>query len=341
MFDVVAFGEAMIRLSPPHFMRLEQTHTLDVVVGGGELNVAVSCSRLGLRTAWVSRLTDNPLGRMVRNKAREQGVNTDYCLWTKGDRIGLYFMEFGAAPRASSVLYDRASSAIANIRPGEVDWGKVLNGARLFHVSGITPALSRSAAEVTTEALKAAKAAGCQVSYDLNYRSKLWSAEEARRIQTPMMEYVDILISTEEDTKVVFGISAQGTDDKSFTDVKAEGYKTVAKALQERFKFRAVAITLRRTITVWRNGWSAIAYDGKRFYEDVEREVEIVDRIGGGDSFSAGLIYGYLKGDLDYGLKFGNAFSALKHSIPGDLNWVNVDEVEGLMKGSGSLRVQR
>jgi len=341
MFDVVAFGEAMIRLSPPHFMRLEQTHTLDVVVGGGELNVAVSCSRLGLRTAWVSRLTDNPLGRMIRNKAREQGVNTDYCLWTKGDRIGLYFMEFGAAPRASSVLYDRVSSAIANIRPGEVDWGKVLNGAKLFHVSGITPALSRSAGEVTMEALKAAKAAGCQISYDLNYRSKLWSAEEARRIQTPMMEYVDILISTEEDTRVVFGISAQGTDDKSFTDVKAEGYKMVAKTLQERFKFKAVAITLRRTITVWRNGWSAIAYDGKRFYEDIEREVEIVDRIGGGDSFSAGLIYGYLKGDLDYGLRFGNAFSALKHSIPGDLNWVNVDEVEGLMKGSGSLRVQR
>ena len=340
MFDVVTFGEAMVRLSPPQFRRLEQTPTLDVMVGGGELNVAVSCSRLGLETAWVSRLTNNPLGRMIRNKAREHGVNTDKCIWTDGDRVGLNFVELGAAPRASSVLYDRANSAIANIKSGEVDWAGVFSGVKLFHMSGITPALSESASTVTMEALKAAKAAGCQVSYDLNYRSKLWSPEKAGEVQIPMMEYVDLLISNEEDTRVVFGVSAEGTD-KSFEKVEVKGYKEVAKTLLEKFHFKVVAITLRRTISVWHNGWSAIAYDGKNFYDDIEREVEIVDRIGGGDSFSAGLIYGYLKNDLDYGVRFGNAFSALKHSVPGDLNWVTAEEVESLLKGSGGLRVQR
>jgi len=340
MSDVVTFGEAMIRLSPPNFNRLEQTPTLNVNVGGGELNVAVAISRLGLTSAWVSRLTDNPLGRMIRNKAREQGVDTSHVVWTTGDRAGVYFLELGASPRASAVYYDRAGSAISNIQPDEVDWAAAFDGAKLFHVSGITPALSASCAEVTAEALKAAKAAGLKVSYDLNYRSKLWTEDEAQACQEPLMQYVDILISTEEDTKRVFKITAEQTDAEAFTSVSAESYKQVAVQLAEKFGFDVVAITLRENISVWKNRWGAIAYSNGTFYEDEKREVEIVDRVGGGDSFSAGLIYGYLTNDLAFGVRFGNAFSALKHSVPGDLNWIQREEVEKLLGGSG-LRIER
>ena len=188
MFDVVTFGEAMIRLSPPHFERLEQANSLDVRVGGGELNVAVGVSRLGLRSTWVSRLPKNPLGKLMENRARQAGVDTSNLVWSADGRMGLYFLEFGAAPRASSVLYDRANSAISAVKPGEIDWEKVFQGAKWFHTSGITPALSDSAAAVTLEALKAAKRAGATVSYDLNYRGKLWTPDKAQAVQEPMME---------------------------------------------------------------------------------------------------------------------------------------------------------
>jgi 2-dehydro-3-deoxygluconokinase len=342
MLDVVTFGEAMIRLAPPHFLRLEQTASLDVQVGGGELNVAVGVGRLGLKSAWVSRLPKNPLGRLTENRVRQAGVDTSHVVWAEGGRMGLYFVEFGAAPRASSVLYDRAHSAISAIRPGEVEWKRVFEGARWFHTSGITPALSDSAAAVTLEALKAAKQGGLTVSYDLNYRGKLWSAEKAQAVQEPMMEFVDVLITTEEDTSVVFKVRAEGkSDEKGFTQVSAESYKEVAKKLQEKFKFQAVAITLRENPLVWRNTWTAIAYAEGKFYDDVKYELEIVDRLGGGDSFSAGFIYGCLvKGSYDAAVRYGNAFSALKHSTPGDFNWATLAEVESLMKGA-SLRVAR
>jgi 2-dehydro-3-deoxygluconokinase len=342
MLDVVTFGEAMIRLAPPHFLRLEQTASLDVQVGGGELNVAVGVSRLGLKSAWVSRLPKNPLGRLTENRVRQAGVDTSHVVWADGGRMGLYFVEFGAAPRASSVLYDRSHSAISAIQPGEVEWKKVFAGARWFHTSGITPALSDSAAAVTLEALRAAKQAGLTVSYDLNYRGKLWSGEKAQAVQEPMMEFVDVLITTEEDTSVVFKVRAEGkTDEKGFTQVSAESYKEVAKKLQEKFKFKAVAITLRENPLVWRNTWTAIAYAEGKFYDDVKYELEIVDRLGGGDSFSAGFIYGCLvKDSYDVAVRYGNAFSALKHSTPGDFNWATLAEVESLMKGA-SLRVAR
>jgi 2-dehydro-3-deoxygluconokinase len=340
MADVVTFGEAMVRLSPPSFQRLEQTSSLDVQVGGGELNVAVAVSRLGLSAIWISRLPENALGRLIRNKAREQGVDTSHIIWSKEGRAGLYFMEFGASPRASSVLYDRAYSAISQIKPGEINWPAVFAGARWFHVSGITPALSHSAAAVTAEALKSAKAAGLQTSYDLNYRSKLWTDKEAQACQEPMMEYVDMLITTEEDTKVVFKISIAAEDEK-FTKVSAESYKVVAQKLQERFNFKVVAITLRENPSVWKNNWTVIAYSNGRFYSDKTYEVEIVDRVGAGDSFSGGFIYGYLtSGDVETALKIGNAYSAIKHSIPGDLNWATKVEMESVMKGGG-LRVAR
>ena len=295
MSDVVTFGEAMVRLVPPHFERLEQTRSLDVQIGGGELNVAVGTSRLGLKSTWVSRLPKNALGRLLENRVRQTGVDTSHLIWSDDGRVGLYFVEFGAAPRPSSVLYDRAHSAISAIRPGEVDWKKVLAGAKWLHTSGITPALSDSAAAVAREALKAARESGATVSYDLNYRAKLWSPEKAQAVQEPLMEFVDVLITTEEDTGVVFKIEAKGTTEaRGFKEVTAEPFKDVARRLQEKFRFKAVAITLRENPLVWRNTWTAIAYADGKFYDDVKYELEIVDRIGGGDSLSAGCSYGSL-----------------------------------------------
>jgi 2-dehydro-3-deoxygluconokinase len=327
MADIVTFGETMVRLSPPNYRRLEQTNLLDVNIGGAEWNVAVDLSRLGISTAWVSRLTDNALGRMIRNKAREHGVDTSHIVWTKGDRIGIYFVEFGATPRPSSVLYDRAHSSISQVKPGEIIWEKVFQGARWFHTSGITPALSPGAAQVTAEALQAAKKAGCKVSYDLNYRARLWTEEEARKCQEPLMEYVDMLFSTEEDTRKVLGIT--GKD-----------YRKVAQKLADKFKFEVVCITLREDISVLRNRWTAIAYSDGKIYDDRTYDVEIVDRVGAGDSYTAGFIYGYLTGDVAKGVKYGNAYSALKHSMPGDTNWATLTEVENLLKGGG-LRISR
>ncbi len=342
MADVVTFGEAMIRLSPPHFERLEQTVSLDVKVGGGELNVAVGVSRLGLASAWVSRLPQNPLGRLIANRAQQAGVDVSEIVWTQDGRAGLYFVEFGAAPRPSSVLYDRANSAISAIKPGEINWEEVLTGARWFHTSGITPALGDSAAAVTREALQAAREAGVMVSYDLNYRGKLWSPAKAQAVQEPLMEYVDVLVTTEEDTNVVFKIKAEARgEEKGFQEVSAEPYKQVARRLQEKFGFRVVAITLRENPLVWRNTWTAIAHADGEFIDDVKYDLEIVDRIGGGDSFSAGFIYGWLaKRSWAAAVRYGNAFSALKHSTPGDFNWATLAEVEQLLKGA-SLRVAR
>lgn len=327
MADVVTFGETMVRLSPPNYRRLEQTNLLDVNVGGAEWNVAVDLSRLGISTAWVSRLTDNALGRMIRNKAREHGVDTSHIVWTKGDRNGIYFVEFGATPRPSSVLYDRSNTAISQIKTGEANWGEALKGAKWFHTSGITPALSASAAQVTAEALQAAKKAGCKVSYDLNYRARLWTEEEAGKCQKPLMEYVDVLFSTEEDTRKVLGIT--GKD-----------YREVAQKLAETFNFEVVCITLREDVSVLRNRWTAIAYAGGKIYDDRTYDVEIVDRVGAGDSYTAGFVYGYLTGDVEKGVKYGNAYSALKHSIPSDTNWATLGEVENLLKGGG-LRISR
>ena len=327
MADVITFGETMIRLSPPNYRRLEQSNLLEVNVGGSEWNVAVGLSRLGIESAWVSRLPNNALGHMIRNKAREHGVDTSYIVWASGGRVGLYFAEFGASPRPSSVLYDRANSAISQIKSGEINWESIFQGAKWFHTSGITPALSPDAAQVTAEALKTAKKAGCKVSYDLNYRARLWTEEQARDCQEPFMEHVDILFSTEEDTKKVLGITGQD-------------YREVAKKLAEKFNFDAVCITLREDLSVLRNRWTAIAYSAGKIYDDKTYDVEIIDRVGAGDSFTAGFIYGYLTGDVTKGVKYGNAFSALKHSIPGDANWTTLSDVENLIK-SGSLRISR
>lgn len=328
MYDVVTFGEAMVRLSPPHFQRLEQARSLDLNVGGAELNVAAGVTRFGLKSAWVSKLPKNGLGYLIRDRAQEFGVDCSHLVWSDKGRAGLYFVEFGASPRASSVLYDRANSAISLIQPGEVDWAKVFTGTKHFHMSGITPALSASAAETTAEALRAARKAGCTVSYDLNYRKKLWTPAEAKKVQEPLMAEVDILITTEEDTNVVFGI-------------KERDYETVAEKLAQTFRFKIVAITLREDLSVWRNNWTAIAYHEGKIYRDRKYEVEIVDRVGAGDSFTAGFLYGWLKEkDVQKGVQYGNAFAALKHTVPGDFNWTTQEEVEAQLQGAG-LRISR
>ncbi len=325
--ELVTFGEAMVRLSPPSFQRLEQTTSLDVKVGGAELNVAVTAQRLGLQTAYVTRLTENPLGRMVVNKAREHGVDTSHVLWTKDDRVGLYFTEFGASPRPNTVLYDRRDAAIARIAPGMIDWRAVFAEARWFHTSGITPALSASAAAATSEAVKAAKRAGLKVSIDLNYRARLWSQDQARAVMTEIMSDTDVLITTEEDTERVFGIT--GKD-----------YEDVARTLAKRFGLEAVTITLRETPSVWRNTWGAIVYAGGEIHRSPILDLELVDRVGAGDSFAGGFVFGYLKGGPAMGVRYGVAVSALKQTNPGDLCWATLDEVERTLN-DGSLRIVR
>ncbi|HQO33889.1 MAG TPA: sugar kinase [bacterium] len=328
MVDVVTFGEAMIRLSPPDFNRLEQTTTLDVKVGGAEFNVAIGVARLGMSSAFVTRVPANPLGRMIVNKTREHGVDCSHVVWAKEDRAGLYFLEFGASPRPSSVIYDRKDSAISRITKGEVNWDAALAGAKLLHSSGITAALSPTAREAFLESLEKAKQHKVKVSIDLNYRAKLWTEAEAQECMTKAMEYTDILITTEEDTMRVFKI--EGKD-----------YEEVARKLHDRFGFEIVLITLRENMSVWRNNWTAIALHDGKIYKTRTYDVEIVDRVGGGDSCSAGFLYGYLQeGDVQKGVDWGVAFSALKHSVPGDVNWCTPDEVKRLV-GGGGLRIVR
>ncbi len=336
--DLVTFGEAMVRLTPPAFQKLEQARSFDAYVGGGELNVAVTAARLGVASRWVSRLPENALGRMIANRAREQGVDV-HVEWTADDRAGLYFAELGAAPRASSVLYDRASSAISKVTLDSIDWATVFAGARWYHVSGITPALSDDAAKVTAESLAAAKKAGLTVSYDLNYRGKLWSAKKARAVQEPLMEHIDVLITTEEDARVVFGIGVESKDD--YAHVDAESHAEVARALEKRFEVSAVAITLRENPRVLLNTWSAIVAADGEIYSAPRYEVEVVDRIGAGDAFSGGLIVSRLENrGWEDTVRFATATSALKHSIPGDFCLVTRNEVDQLLRGA-SLRVSR
>jgi 2-dehydro-3-deoxygluconokinase len=329
MFDIVAFGEVQLRLATQNFQRLEQATSLDATIGGAELNVMVTMQRLGLKTSYVTRLPKNPLGRMAQNKAREHGVDTSHVIWSDGDRLGVYFLEFGALPRPSSILYDRANSAISKIQPGMVDWDSIFAQAKAFHVTGITPALSDSCLEATGEAMRKAHEKGLLVSFDLNYRAKLWSQEQAKAGLSPLMKYVDVLVTTEEDTARVFQI--EGKD-----------WKEVARKLADTFGCKIVAITLRENVTVWRNNWTAIILADGQIYEDQTYEVEVVDRVGSGDAFAGGFLYGYLTGkDIETSLKYGNAGALLKHSCPGDLAWFTLEEVEKLIAGKGDLRISR
>ena len=337
----VTFGELMLRLAPEGYLRFVQADKFTVTFGGGEANVAVSLANYGIDAAFVSKLPNNDIGQAAVNSLRRFGVDTSKIV-RGGDRIGIYFLEKGASQRPSKVIYDRAASAIALAKREDFDWDKIFEGVNWFHFTGISPALSDSAAEITLDAVKAAKAKGITVSCDLNYRKKLWTKAKAKEVMTSLMPYVDVLIANEEDSADVFGIKADDTD-ISKGALNKEGYKSVAKKLVDAFGFKYVAITLRGSISANDNKWSAMLYDGKNYFFSKEYMIHIVDRVGGGDSFGGGLIYGMLnfKEDSQKVIEFAVGASCLKHSIEGDYNMVSVDEVLKLIEGDGSGRVQR
>ena len=340
MYDVITFGEAMIRLSPPNFKRIEQAESLNMSVGGAEWNAAVDLARLNISSGWVSILPENPFGRFIRNKAREQGVDTSKIVFVKDGRTGIYFVEFGSSPRASKVIYDRASSAINKIKPGDIDWEKVFSGAKWFHTSGVTPALSENCAKVTEKAIKKAKDMGLFVSYDLNYRGKLWTPQEAKKTTEKFIEYVDFCIGNEEDTEKVLGIRVKRSD-KDYKQIERGSYIEVAEEMVRKYNFKYAATSLRESVSVLKNLWSGMLYAEGKAYFPKKYEIEIVDRLGGGDSFSAGLIYSLInEKSYQSAIDFAAAFSALKQTIPTDTNWTTLDEVESFLKEGGS-RIKR
>lgn len=339
----VTFGEIMMRLCPPGFLRFGQAGQFEVIYGGGESNVAMGLAGLGLPARFVTRLPDNDLGRACRDSVRACGVDTRHIIWG-GDRLGIYFLEAGAMQRGSKVIYDRAGSALAEIAPGMVDWRAVFADADWFHWTGITPAISRGAAEACLEGIKAAKEMGLTVSCDLNYRKKLWKwGKTAGEVMTEMVSLCDVAVGNEEDADKVFGIAAAGADVTAGKLDHAK-YEEVAAGLKERFpNLSKVAITLRTSISASHNSWCGMFYQGGKTYFGREYQLShIVDRVGGGDSFCAGLIYGMRTyEDPQTVIEFAVAASCLKHSIIGDSNLVSVAEVEKLMGGDASGRVAR
>lgn len=336
---VVTMGELMLRLAPHGYDRFVQANEFNVTFGGGEANVAVSLANFGIDSVYVTKLPEHEIGQAALNSLRKYGVNTKYIA-RGGARLGLYYLEKGASQRPSKVIYDRAGSSFALSRFEDYDWDKIFDGAAWFHVTGITPALGNDAAFLTECALREAKNRGLRVSCDLNYRKKLWGREEARKVMTRLMSYVDVCISNEEDANDVFGISADKTD-VSAGVLNKTGYEYVAKQLQERFGFDCVAITLRTSMSANDNKWAGMLYDGAVHYSR-EYNMHIVDRVGGGDSFGAGLIYALSNGfEAQSAIEFAVAASCLKHSVEGDYNLVSIDEVSALAGGNANGRVQR
>lgn len=343
MKTIVTFGEIMMRLTPPGYLRITQTPTFEVTFGGAEANVAAALAKFGLPTEFVTRLPQNDLGEACLAYLRRHGVGTRHIL-RGGDRLGIYFLEIGAAQRGSKVVYDRANSAAASIQPGMVDWDCVFADAGWFHTTGITPAVSESAAQAAIEAARKAKEMGLTVSCDINYRKNLWKwGKPAGEVMPELVLLCDVIIGNEEDALDVFGIKAPDTDITA-GKVSADAYRYVCEKLVERFpNLKSVAITLRGSLSATRNRWSGVLWDAGSFYETRTYEIDyIVDRVGGGDAFNGGLIYGMLTGDdRQRALDFAVAASCLKHSIYGDFIDITVAEVEKLMKGDASGRVSR
>lgn len=330
----------MLRLSTPGNTRIVQSDSFDVNYGGGEANVAVSLANYGHDAYYVTKLPKHEVGQAAVNALRRYGVHTDYIV-RGGNRVGIYYLESGSAMRPSKVIYDRADSAIAKANSSDFDFDAIMEGADWFHFSGITPAISDSAAELTLIACKKAKEHGVKVSCDLNYRKKLWSVEKAQSVMTPLMEYVDVCIGNEEDAQYCLGFKPDA--DVEAGNTSADGYYSIFKQMKEKFNFEYIVSTLRESYSASHNGWKALIYDGKEFYESKHYDIEpIVDRVGGGDSFSGGLIHGLLTMDnMKDALEFAVAASALKHTINGDFNLVSKEEVESLAKGNANGRVQR
>jgi len=340
---VVTFGEVMMRLTPPGFLRLVQARFFDVIYAGAELNVAIALANLGMPADFVTRLPKNDLGDACINYIRQFGVGVDKII-RGGDRLGIYFLETGAVQRGNKVVYDRADSALATIKPDMVDWTKVFSDARWFHWTGITPAVSEGAAETCMDAVKRAKEMGLTVSCDLNYRSKLWKwGKTPEEVMSGLVKHVDIAICNEEDAERIFGIKAPGAD-VTKGEVEAESYRFVAERLMERFpNLRSVAITLRGSISASHNTWSGVLHDGKNLYKAPVYDItHIVDRVGAGDAFAGGLIYGLARGENPQKtLNLAVALSCLKHTTYGDSSVIRLEEAERLMKGVVSGRISR
>lgn len=346
MKKVVTFGEIMLRLAPPGFLRFSQTNSFDVIYGGGESNVAVSLANYGVPVQFVTRLPDNDIGQCALMEMRKRGVGTDHIAFG-GNRLGIYFLETGAVSRGSKVVYDRAHSAMAEIEAGMIDWKEVFTDVDWFHWTGITPAISKGAADACLEAVKVASEMGVTISTDLNYRAKLWKyGEPSEPIMTELTSYCDIILGNEEDAEKHFGIKPEGLDvTKHGHDVKAEAFISVCEQMMKKFpRAKKVITTLRGSISASHNTWAGVMYDGKNMYSSTQYQItHIVDRVGGGDSFMGGLIYGLIayESDPQKALDFAVAASCLKHTIKGDANLVTVSEVEKLMSGDASGRVAR
>ena len=343
MKKVVTMGEIMLRLSTPNFERFIQADEFDINYGGGEANVAVSLANFGYDTEFITAVPDNPIGECAVAALRKYNVGTNY-ISRSGERLGIYYLESGSAMRASNVVYDRAHSSISTADSSLFDFEDIFKDADWFHFTGITPAISDSAAKLIEDALIAAKKAGVTISCDLNFRKKLWSSEKARKVMTNLMQYVDVCIGNEEDAEKVLGFKAKATD-VTKGELNLEGYKDVFNQMIDTFGFKYVISSLRQSYSASNNGWSACIMDGKtrEFYHSRTYSITpIVDRVGGGDSFAAGCICGFLdEKDMKEALEFGVASSALKHTIPGDFNFVTRKEVDNLVGGDGSGRVQR
>jgi len=336
----VTFGEMLMRLSPPPGIRLENAQNFDIHFGGAEANVAVSLAQFGLQSSYVTVLPENQIGDNACRVLKSYGVNTQH-IHRKGNKLGVYYLEHGAGPRPSRVIYDRAFSSITGLKPDELDWEAILDQTGWFHWTGITPALGDSVLNTLKEGLKTAKEKGISVSCDLNYRKKLWSEERAKDVMTELMSYVDVLFGNEEDPMRIFGI-LPGKSDVDAAHLDVEGYRDLAQELVERFALQKVAITLRESVSASENFWSACLFDGRKFIQSKKYHIAVLDRVGAGDAFASGFIAGLLKGKTDQeALEFGVAASCLKHSIRGDFNQVSLEEVEKLAAGDTSGRVQR
>lgn len=343
MAKVITMGEIMLRLSTPSHERFVQADSFDVNYGGGEANVAVSLAGFGHDAQFVTAVPDNEIGECALATLRKYQVGTKY-VEKEGERLGIYFLESGSSVRPSKVIYDRAHSSISTVKPEAFDFDQIFEGVDWFHFTGITPAISDSAAELTEAALKKAKEHGVKVSVDLNFRKKLWTSEKAQQVMTQLMKYVDVCIGNEEDANLVLGFKPEGSDVTS-GNLKLSGYQSIFEQMTQKFGFEYCVSSLRVSRSASDNGWSACIYSGKtgEFYHSREYSITpIVDRVGGGDSFAAGVICGLLDGkDFKEALEFGVAASALKHTIPGDINLVTRKEVETLAGGDASGRVQR
>lgn len=345
MPKVVTFGEIMLRLSTPGYLRFAQARQFDATFGGGEANVAVSLAQYGIDTEFVTRFPDNDIARSCIRDLHSYGVGTGHCVFG-GERLGIYFLETGAVARPSKVVYDRAHSSISTVEPGMIDWDSVFKGADWFHWTGITPAISQGAADVCKEAIQAARRNGVTVSCDLNYRKNLWKyGKSASEVMPELVAGCDLILGNEEDAEKVFGIKPEGFDAAATGgQIDVNRFRSVCEQLQERFPLaKKVVITLRGSINANHNTWGGVLWDGKTLFQSPRYDItHIVDRVGGGDSFMGGLIYGILSyADDARALNFAAAASCLKHTVFGDYNCVTVAEVENLMKGDGSGRVSR